>query len=289
MDSLWKRHQIQAIRQAVSESTLDAETVHQVMLDEISKELDKPLKEVDMNYVNACDKLLAELNYSRAAVIESHYTSNLTAIHGKLYGYREHRTTGWFLHLGITCGMIAILLFGEVLFSVDRFDVLVSPDDEQIIVQGMEGNGAVQSQADVLRYSGTYNTKDWKEAVEMYGSAPMTLKWVPEGFEILNYSIDIIEAYKSITIIYQKAGGDAHLVFTERTFYEMGMARREIEQNATGRTITLEDGTPVYITSNYELLAASWIKGNVQCTLYGSIDESDFEKCLDSIEFEKEI
>jgi len=268
---------------------LDAETVHQVMLEEISKELDKPLKEVDMNYVNACDKLLAEINHGRAAAVESHYTSNLTAIHDKLHGYKGHRTTGWFLHLGITCGMIAILLFGEVLFSVDRFDVLVSPDDEQIIVQGMEGNGAVKSQADVLRYSGTYNTTDWKEALEMYGSAPMTLKWVPEGFEILNYSIDIIEAYKSITIIYRKAGSDAHLVFTERTFYQMDMARREIEQNATGRTITLQDGTPVYITNNYELLAASWIKGNVQCTLYGNIGESDLEKCLDSIEFEKEI
>ncbi len=288
MDSLWERHQIQAIRQAISEGRLDAKKVHQAMLDEISKELDKPLGEVNMDYVNACDKLLTELNHSRAAAAESHYASNLTAIRRRLRFASRCRITAYSFRFGIACCLVVILVFGGVLFSADRFDVLLSPDDEQVIVQGVEGNGAVESQANVLRSSGNYKTTDRKEALAAYGNVPTALKWLPEGFEEQSYNIDLIEAYKSITIIYQKTGSNASLVFTERNYYEMNMARREIEQNASGRTINLQDGTVVYITSNYELLVANCFKGNVQCTLYGSIDESDFEKCLGSIEFEKE-
>ena len=54
IDSSLGQHQIQmaAIRQAISDGRLNAATLHQIMLDEISKELEKPLKEVDMDYVN---------------------------------------------------------------------------------------------------------------------------------------------------------------------------------------------------------------------------------------------
>lgn len=93
MDSLWERHQIKAIRQAVSEGRLNAEKIHQAMLDEISKELDKPLDGVDMDYVNACDKLLTELNSSRAAAVENHYASNLIAIRRKLRSASKYHIT----------------------------------------------------------------------------------------------------------------------------------------------------------------------------------------------------
>jgi len=287
MDSLWERHQIQAIRQAVSEGRLDAEKIHQAMLDEISKELDKPLEEVDMDYVNACDRLLTELNRSRAAAIESHYASNLIAIRRKLELASRHRTTACFFRFGIACCLIVILVFSGTLFSRKEFEVAISPNEEQLIIQGVKPNGHVESRADAMHTAGIYDTQDWDEALSLYGSVPMVPAWMPYGFVAQSYNVDIIEAYKTITIIYQNGNHDI-LVFSEKTYRQMDVARREIEQNDYGNTKVLQNGMKVYIANNYELRTANWSKDNVNCTFYGGISESDLLKCLESIEFEKE-
>lgn len=77
--------QIDAIKQAIINRTLDAQTIHQTLLAEITLELDKPFEEVDMKYVNACEELLVSLNRNRAAAVVSHYDSNLKAIRKRLH------------------------------------------------------------------------------------------------------------------------------------------------------------------------------------------------------------
>lgn len=287
MDSLWERHQIQAIRQAISEGRLDAEKVHQAMLDEISKELDKSLGEVNMDYVNACDKLLTELNHSRAAAAESHYASNLTAIRRRLRFASRRRITAYSFRFGIACCLVVILVFGGTLFSRKNFEVVVSPNEEQLIIQGVDTNSPIESRADAMRAAGIYDPDDWSEALFLYGSVPMAPAWLPDGFAAHSYNVDIIEAYKTITIIYQNEARDS-LVFLEKTYRQMEAARREIEQYGYGNTNLLQNGMTIYIASNYELRTANWSKDNVNCTFYGGISESDLLKCLESIEFEKE-
>ena len=88
-------------------------------------------------------------------------------------------------------------------------------------------------------------------------------------------------------ITYQNEARDS-LVFLEKTYRQMEVARREIEQNGYGNTNLLQNGMTIYIASNYELRTANWSKDNVNCTFYGGISESDLLKCLESIEFEKE-
>ena len=72
--------QIEAIRQSISNGDLTAQQIHDIMLAEITAELSKPQEEVNIDYVNACQALLMELNSSRAAVTSSHYDQNLTAV-----------------------------------------------------------------------------------------------------------------------------------------------------------------------------------------------------------------
>lgn len=195
MDSLWERHLIQAIRQAISEGRLDAEKVHQAMLNEISKELDKPFEEVDMDYVNACDKLLTELNRSRAAAAENHYASNLIAIRRKLLLASKHRITAFSFRFGLGCCLVVILVFGGTSFSRKELEVAVSPNEEQLIIQGVDTNSHVESRADARHTAGIYDTADWNESLSLYGSVPMVPAWMPDGFAVQSYNVDIIEAY----------------------------------------------------------------------------------------------
>lgn len=96
IDSSLGQHQIQmaAIRQAISDGRLNAATLHQIMLDEISKELEKPLKEVDMDYVNTCDHLLELLNRDRNCMVDSFYDRNLIATVKRCAAINGIRTTG---------------------------------------------------------------------------------------------------------------------------------------------------------------------------------------------------
>lgn len=73
---------IEAIRQAITDGTLDAETMHRTPLAEMHRELRN--EEVDLEYVNACEELLGLLNRDRASAVVSHYCSNLEAIHQRM-------------------------------------------------------------------------------------------------------------------------------------------------------------------------------------------------------------
>lgn len=287
IDSSVGQHQIQvaAIRQAISGGTLDAETIHQTMLDEISKELDKPLKEVDMDYVNACDKLLELLNRDRAARVESLYASNLVAIRKKLHRFERHKATRPVRACIAGC-LTVLLIFGGLLLSWNNLDVTLSPDAEQLIIQGTEGSDVIVSYADEDYASippGNYDTGSLEEAVSLYGAEAMIPTWLPEGWQEQQYSVDVIDAYRTINIIYQSDVTDGVLVFQQTMNRNIGLLRTEIEQNEYGRRVSTENGLTVYIAENYDMLTASWFVNGVQCTLAGPITEDELLKCIDSI------
>lgn len=280
--------QITAIKTAVSNGTFDAKFIRQLLLDEISRELNKPLEEVDVDYVNACDELLEQITCVGDALSDSHYTRNRTTLRARLHAAKRPGRHARLFRLGLAYVVIAVLLFGDSFFSNDHFEFLLSPDKEQIIVQGIEGSDMTVSHADDAPIHGTYNTADPQEALSLYGDIVMLPTWLPDGFAIQEYNIDLLDSYKTITIIFQFEGTEKHVVFTERTYYETDMARREIEQNNYGYTKTLNSEVIAYITDNYESAVASWFRDNIHCTLYGNITEKDLLKCLDSLPFEKE-
>lgn len=284
-------NQIEAIRHAILNCTLDAQTIHQTMLDEIKKELDKPLDETDMNYVNACLELLMLLNRERAASIGIHFGSSLEAIRRKLRRRSILSATLPPLRVGLACGMMVLLLFSGVLFPNGRVNVTVSPDEEQIILQGEKALEQNQSQADADRNSPAQEmatTEKWDEAIALYGATPWMPIWVPDGWEAYLYNVVLLDSYNRFTALYQSESLDENLTFSEKAMKDISLLRAEIEQNEYGHTVTLQSGTVVYITNNYESTVGQWQRGNVLYTMYGPISEEDLLKCIESTETRKE-
>lgn len=277
--------QIDAIKQAIINGTLDAQAIHQTLLAEITLELDKPFEEVDMSYVNACEELLILLNHSRAAAVVSHYDSNLQAIRKRLHKWHVPHPPFHALRLGMACGLIVLIIFGGVLLTQNDVTVTLSPDKEQLILQGqaIDDDASHADANHITVATGSYDTDDWDEAVALYGSVPKVPSWLPDGWSVQMYSIRHLDAYSRFIIVYQHDLSDDVLIFTQREYYDAELFRTEMEQNENGRVLTLSNGKQVYIATNIGLPVAEWHDNNTQCILTGALDEDDLAKSMGSI------
>ncbi|MEF9840889.1 MAG: hypothetical protein RR791_08070, partial [Lachnospiraceae bacterium] len=82
-------NQIAAIKASILDGSLTHAQMRRILTSEIDKELNKPVEEVDMGYVNACQSFLECINPQKASLVESHFESNYTAIRAKLYPARK--------------------------------------------------------------------------------------------------------------------------------------------------------------------------------------------------------
>lgn len=242
-----------------------------------------------MDYVNACEELLDLLNRDRAASAESHYDSNLNAIHDKLtqrvsHSPLSHRP----LRTGAVLCLTILLLFGGVFLSAERLKITTSPDGEQLVVQGIPPQEDALSLADDFSNDAnpreTFDTANYEEAVEFFGFQPHAPQWLPGGWQTTLYSVDQLAAYKRFTISYQHTQSHASLTFTERCYADISLLRLELEQNDSGSQIAINDSLSVYFSQNYDLATAQWQMGHSLCTLYGAISKDDILRCIQSIE-----
>lgn len=290
--SLDKKVQIQkdAIKNALSKRKIDAQDVREFALLRISEELSQRVEEVNMDSVDAYLDLLENLSSEKTTTYESHFDSNLLCIRRKL---KTNRRTHFSrdIRIAMAICLLFLLIFGEILMPNSKFFVTHSFDEEQLIIQGGEnGENTISHAMTSITFEkqGSYDTTDWDEAVRIYGYIPNVPKWFPDGIHAISYSIDILEAYRTIIIFYADESMDRTMLFTERKYHDVNLARREIEQNTIGETIELDNGISVYVTNNYDALVASWFLESTQNTLYGDLTRNEVLLCVASITQNKE-
>lgn len=78
------QNQLEAIKQSILDGRLTHGQICDALAEEIKKELQKSAEEVDIEYVLACQRLIASLHSKEAAQAESHAEHNFQAAHAKL-------------------------------------------------------------------------------------------------------------------------------------------------------------------------------------------------------------
>lgn len=282
---------IEAIRQAITDGTLDAETMHRTLLTEMNHELRN--EEVDTEYVNACEELLDLLNRDRASAVASHYNSNLEAIHQKIE--KEKKPSASFsshtFRFAVACSIAIGLVFGGILFSQNTIDVAQSPDGEQLLLQGKSSDD-VLSNADADRTApatDAIDTDRLDEAVAAYGSIPKTPLWIPDGWKVQQYSVRRLDGYSRFAIVYENEKSGDVFTFSEKTYSDMELLRAKVEQNHRGVTTTLKNGVTVYITTNTDLPVIEYHIGNSLYVVSGRLNKDELERCIGSIPYEEDL
>lgn len=290
--SLDKKVQINkdAIKNALSKRKINAHDIREFALSRISEELSQRVEEVNMDSVDAYLELLENLTSEKVATYESHFDSNLLCIRRKLKS-KQRTIFSKGIRIALAMCVLFLCIFGEILIPHSEFSVTHSFDKEQLIIQGSENDESTVSHAMTTskpKKLGSFDTANWNEAIQIYGFVPNTPKWLPEEFHVIHYSIDILEAYRTIIVLYGTESGDKTMLFTERRFHDVNLARREIEQNSIGEIIVLENGISVYVAKNYDALVASWFGECTQSTLYGDLTKDELLLCITSITQNKE-
>lgn len=121
-DSLEARpNQREVNTKAIQDGILDAQTISQTVLDEISKELDKPLDDMDLRYVNVCEKLLALINHERGAMIDIDNRINHKAILCKKWQHRPLLSTALqYMRFTLAVCLVIFLIFGGIFNPTGR-------------------------------------------------------------------------------------------------------------------------------------------------------------------------
>lgn len=279
--------QLEAIRQAISDGRLTAQQIHSILLEEISKELNKPKEEVDTEYISACHELLGALNRSRAAAAISHYEANLQAIQNKMQPrFSFSPCTGWRRLATAMCLALIFLCVG--LFIPEGWIITRQTEDKgQYIMQGIETPAGFSSVADAgpaLNRIGTYDTTSWQEVVHLMGGKPCVPQWMPSDWSILTYNVGLTSTSSTLTIIYINNNVGKTQIFQSTTYFELSSLHRYVEQNDEGYVTELENGTTVYITDNIDNISATWNTSSTDYLLTGSIPAHDLIRIVESMD-----
>lgn len=277
--------QIEAIRQSISNGDLTAQQIHDVMLAEITTELSKPQEEVDIDYVNACQALLMELNSPRAAVTPSHYEQNLTAVRKKFqprFSFAPH--TLWGRFATVLC-LIVLITTAGLLMPEGWIITRQSEDEGQYIMQGVktpDGFVSIAEAGPSLNASGFYTTSEWSEVVQLLGGIPPVPQWIPSGWSIHQYTVGLMSNVSSLTITYAHSEVDTMMTYTYNIFFDYNL-HMAVEQDGAGVYETMHDGTEFYVTTNMGYHTAVWHTDNVEFMVTGEVTKNEMLRIVDEI------
>lgn len=278
--------QIEAIHQAISSGDLTAQQIHDTLLAEITAELSKSQEEVDIDYVNACQEFLMELNRSRAAATPSHYEQNLAAVRRKLHSRFSFGPRTFLGRFAVVMCLVVLITTAGLLVPEGWIITRQSEDEGQYIMQGVETPDGLRSVAEAgpaLSNIGYHRTANWKEAVTILGGIPHVPTWMPSNWSVYEYGLELSNVLSSFTITYQNDTTGAGIVYETTVYFALDQMTEIVEQNEKGEYVTIANGTQIYVSRNFDYISATWNTNNTSYFLGGTITEEQLIRIIESI------
>lgn len=292
MDSSKREAQTQL--EAIKQSILDGRLTHGQICDalavEIKKELQKSAEEVDIEYVLACQRLIASLHSKEAAQAESHAEHNFEVAHAKLRQEKHSVQKGRkrAIRYGFAVALLVAVLTGaDILLTKRQINVSHSPDHEQIVYDGtmtmpgiLEMAGA-DIQGDAVR---ELTTKNWDEVVAFLGYVPEMPTWIPDGWVLDEYYCAIFKNFSIFDVTYSCQEFNEYLAYSIEHYYSSEPLHGTFEQDEIGHEAVTATGQQLYITSNTGSSVILWHDNSNVNSITGPVAADDLIHMVESIE-----
>lgn len=280
-----RQRKLKAIHEAISDGRLTAEQIHKSLLEEITKELNKPQEEVDIVYVNACQDFLFELNCTRNRDTPSHYTENLLVIRERICSHSFFSSHKSLTRFAIVFSVLVIMFCSSLMMPEGWIVFRQSDDEGQFIMQGLKVPEELLSVAKAgpsLENLGVYTTTNWEEVVQLLGGIPMVPHWMPIGWSIQQYNVILTETSSSLSIVYIHENSGELISYTYYVLFDYDLYML-VEQDKEGDIESLNDGRKVYITKNINRFTASWNLDHIEFLLTGNMSKEHLIKIIESV------
>ena len=282
--------QLEAIKQSILDGRLTHGQICDALAEEIKKELQKSAEEVDIEYVLACQRLIASLHPKKAAQAESHAEHNFQAAHAKLQQEKHSVQKGRkrAIRYGFAVAFLLVVLAGaDILLTKRQINVSYSPDHEQIVYDGMmtmpgilEMAGA-DIQGDAVQ---ELTTKNWDEVVAFLGYVPGMPTWIPDGWVLDEYYCAIFKNFSIFDVTYSCQGFNEYLAYSIEHYYGSEPLHGTFEQDGIGHEAVTATGQQLYITSNTGSSVILWHDGSNVNSVIGPVAADELIHMVESIE-----
>lgn len=282
--------QLEAIKQSILDGRLTHGQICDALAEEIKKELQKSAEEVDIEYVLACQRLIASLHPKKAAQAESHAEHNFEAAHAKLRQEKHSVQKGRkrAIRYGFAVAFLLVVLAGaDILLTKRQINVSHSPDHEQIVYDGtmtMPGISEVagaDAQTDTVQ---ELTTKNWDEAVAFLGYVPEMPTWIPDGWVLDEYYCAIFKSFSIFDVTYSCQEFNEYLAYSIEHYYSSEPLHGTFEQDEIGHEAVTATGQQLYITSNTGSSVILWHDNSNVNSITGPVAADDLIHMVESIE-----
>ena len=282
--------QLEAIKQSILDGRLTHGQICDALAEEIKKELQKSAEEVDIEYVLACQRLIASLHPKKAAQAESHAEHNFQAAHAKLQQEKHSVQKGRkrAIRYGFAVAFLLVVLAGaDILLTKRQINVSHSPDHEQIVYDGtmtMPGISEVagaDAQTDTVQ---ELTTKNWDEVVAFLGYVPEMPTWIPDGWVLDEYYCAIFKNFSIFDVTYSCQGFNEYLAYSIEHYYGSEPLHGTFEQDEIGHEAVTATGQQLYITSNTGSSVILWHDNSNVNSITGPVAADDLIHMVESIE-----
>ena len=283
------QNQLEAIKQSILDGRLTHGQICDALAEEIKKELQKSAEEVDVEYVLACQRLIASLHPKKAAQAESHAEHNFQAAHAKLQQEKHSVQKGRkrAIRYGFAVAFLLVVLAGaDILLTKRQINVSHSPDHEQIVYDGMmtmpgilEMAGA-DIQGDAVQ---ELTTKNWDEAVAFLGYVPEMPTWIPDGWVLDEYYCAIFKSFSIFDVTYCHQDSHEDLVYSIERYYGSEPLHGVFEQDGIGYETFTATGQRLYITSNTGSSVILWHNGSNVNSVIGPVAADELIHMIESM------
>lgn len=281
--------QLEAIKQSILDGRLTHGQICDALAEEIKKELQKSAEEVDIEYVLACQRLIASLHPKKAAQAESHAEHNFQAAHAKLQQEKHSVQKGRkrAIRYGFAVALLVAVLTGaDILLTKRQINVSHSPDHEQIVYDGtmtmpgiLEMAGA-DIQGDAVQ---ELTTKNWDEAVAFLGYVPEMPTWIPDGWVLDEYYCAIFKSFSIFDVTYCHQDSHEDLVYSIERYYGSEPLHGVFEQDGIGYEVVTATGQQLYITSNIGSSVILWHDGSNVNSVIGPVAADELIHMIESM------
>ena len=281
--------QLESIKQSILDGRLTHGQICDALAEEIKKELQKSAEEVDIEYVLACQRLIASLHSKEAARTESHAEHNFEAAHAKLRQEKHSVQKGRkrAIRYGFAVALLVAVLTGaDILLTKRQINVSHSPDHEQIVYDGtmtmpgiLEMAGA-DIQGDAVQ---ELTTKNWDEVVAFLGYVPGMPTWIPDGWVLDEYYCAIFKSFSIFDVTYCHQDSHEDLIYSIERYYGSEPLHGVFEQDGIGYEVVTATGQQLYITSNTGSSVILWHDGSNVNSVIGPVAADELIHMIESM------
>lgn len=282
--------QLYSFYEMVLINQFDKSTFMEALYDIIDYESSKPSEVMDNSLINLCSQML--VNLSEEVQFKTNKRKIWRNIKRKMNvadkGKASSSSPRWGMRIAIiTASLILVFFAVDLVFTRQWLIPRQSDDEQQYIIEAntlAPGIIPTVNANTVQRDIAMLTSSSLQDISDFLSYTPILPAWVPEGWNVENYTAILLDDGHEVIISYSKVGEKYFMQFGYRQSSNLTNLEMKYHQNKAGTQENVGNNLKVYFSQNYDRLSTVWMKENVLFDLSGPVTKSDATKVIMSLQ-----